>query len=241
MIPPPLNGVCRVLGVDLCADEGETSAAACLLWTGTVWRLEQTPTLNDDQAILKEIENAEVVALDGPRRPPRGFVDFVAKGESPPTDCARSRSCEREHTRRVCPIFYSSPVATLGMQRWMRRSWKLFSASDQKPLEIYPMGGFVSTLNGVQERKPHELPSKSSRAGRKARLSILKQLLGPDVEPFAERQQGGEKAHDRVDAIMAAATAAAYSAQRYVSMGDDTDGRIVVPDLNRVLPAGFSL
>lgn len=177
----------------------------------------------------------DVVALDGPRKPPPGFVRFVARGEAPPTGSARSRLCEREHTRRVCPIFYSSPVATAGVQRWMKRSWGLFQASGQRAIEIYPMGGFVASLNGVTQRKPHGLPGKATRAGREARVRILEQLLGPQVRPFVDRAQGNEKAHDRVDALMAAITAVAYTAGLAAELGDDEEGTIVVPDLTRAL------
>ncbi len=227
-----------VLGVDLSADAGETCAAAILRWhEDSGWRVAgPTQPLDDDQRILAAMKEVELVALDGPRRPPTGFRRFVKRGEAPPEGAARSRACEREHTRRICPIFYSSPVATAGVQRWMMRSWKLFEASEQSAIEIYPMGGFVAALNGVEKRKPHGLANKKTRAGREARLHILEQLIGAQVWAFAERVQGNEKAHDRVDALMAAVTAAAHGAGRSVELGIAEEGTIVVQNLSRALP-----
>ncbi|MEM6732048.1 MAG: DUF429 domain-containing protein [Myxococcota bacterium] len=222
-----------VLGVDLTADEGRTCAAAILRWDSK-WILEAPERPLDSDCAIVELAGAlDVVALDGPRRPPAGFVGFVARGETPPEGAARSRACEREHVRRICPIFYSSPVASAGVQRWMKRSWALFEALEHRPIEIYPMGGFVASLNGVSKRAPHGLPSKGSRAGHAARIAIVEQVLDSDVSKFIGAPQGNEKAHDRADAIMAAITAAAHRLGQTVSLGELNDGMIVVPDLRR--------
>ncbi|MEM6532219.1 MAG: DUF429 domain-containing protein [Myxococcota bacterium] len=223
-----------VIAVDLTGDHAVTCAAAILQFEDG-WELRSPARpLNTDEQIIALANSYDVVALDGPRRPPKGFERFMERGETPPEGVARSRACEREHTRRVCPIFYSSPVATRGVQQWMARSWKLFEEMDHDPIEIYPMGAFVALLNGTEKRKPHHLPPKGSRAGQKRRVEILKSL-GLSVGAFATTPQGTEKAHDRIDAAVGAVVAACYAIGRAVELGDAADGTVVLPGIS--LPA----
>lgn len=231
-LPTPDRPI-RVLAVDLTSRPERTSAAAVLRSGTDGWRLLQpSKPLDGDAAILTAAKQVDLVALDGPRFPPRGFEGFVAKGEAPPGGASRSRSCEREHMRRICPIFFSSPVATAGVQAWMARSWRLFAALDQRPIEIYPMGAFVSMRNGVDIRRPHGLAAKTSRRGQTERLQILRALLGAQTERFADSGQGSEKRHDRLDATMGAVVAACHLMGLTVELGEPTDGTIVVPSLD---------
>lgn len=231
LLPAPPRGV-AVVAVDLTADEGRTSAGACLRYDRGRWHLDPPPTpLNRDAEIIALAGAYDRIALDGPRRPPQNFRRFVARGETPPADTARSRPCEREHLRRVGPIFFSTPVATLGMQRWMTRAWGLFAALDHAPLEIFPSGAFVAVLNGIVQRRPHGLPAKTTAAGRAARIAILTRLLDADVAAFVDHSQGNEKSHDRIDAAMGAVVAACQMLGCAAALGDDADGFLVVPDV----------
>ncbi|MEO1174184.1 MAG: DUF429 domain-containing protein [Myxococcota bacterium] len=232
-LPAPARAV-SVVAVDLTGDRAITCAAAVLRFDSQ-WTLSSLEApLDSDESIVRLLSAFDVVALDGPRRPPAGFERFMERGEIPPDTVARSRPCEREHTRKVCPIFYSSPVATRGMQHWMARSWKLFEAMDHQPIEIYPMGAFVALLNGTEKRRAHGLPPKGSRAGRRRRLEILEHL-GIDAHEFAATAQGTEKAHDRIDAVVGAVTAACYAADAAVELGEPEDGTVVLPGIT--LPA----
>lgn len=231
VLPRP-DGPIRVLAVDLTSDPERTSAAARLVFRSDGWQLLQlSRPLDGDAAILTAAKDVDLVALDGPRFPPRGFEGFVVKGEAPPGGASRSRSCEREHMRRICPIFFSSPVATAGVQAWMARSWRLFAALDQRPIEIYPMGAFVSMRNGVNIRRPHGFALKTSRQGQAERLEILRALLGAQAERFVDSRQGTEKRHDRLDAAMGAVVAACHLMGLTVELGETADGTIVVPSL----------
>lgn len=229
MLPSPSRST-TVVAVDLTADEGATSAHAALEFDGS-WRLLPVGTSLDFDSQILELQGCfDLVALDGPRCPPQGFVRFVAKGETPPTQSARSRPCERLLSQNVCPIFYSSPVATSGVQRWMRRSWMLFEALNQEAIEVYPMGGFVSLLNGTDKRKPHGLAIKSSNEGCEQRIVIL-EALGLSVRSWLGQRQGSEKLHDRVDALMGAVAAACHVANNSVELGDESFGTIVLPGI----------
>lgn len=113
---------------------------------------------------------------------------------------------------------------------WMESGFAVFAglrAEGAEPLEVYPAGAFWLRSN---RRWP---PSKSSAAGRLARVALLRELgvTGP-IEGWS---------HHALDALMAAAVARERAADRAVAAGCGHDGSAIWMPPGGLLPPASGL
>ena len=143
------------------------------------------------------------IAVDGPAGPSAGA--HLADDTVAPK--FRAGRCSEVPAPGVAPVSWVTPIDAGAAAGWMRTSFALWAALRDAALEVvetYPAAAF-HRLNGG--RWP---PSKSTPAGRAARL----QLLEPHLSGCGGRQEAADGTpwgHDDIDAAVAALVAATGS------------------------------
>jgi hypothetical protein len=218
-------------------EEGpKAMAAVALAWDGRGLRLLASGRLRanaDLWAFCREVR-ARVLAVDGPcgtnglrlRRDGRGW-DLRVRGGVRDGEAALAREGFR--------LFWTTHATVArfdGASRWIARSLRLF-ADPGAPrgivrIEAYPHGSFAVLGRALGARRP--LPSKATPAGRAARLSILRRLVGGVAGSTLPD-------HDAVDAAAAALTGALRRLGMARAVGTAAaGGRIWLPDEGRIGP-----
>ena len=161
----------------------------------------------DDPTVVSEAvifcRGAARVAVDGPAAPSAGA--HLSDGTVAPK--FRAGRCSEVPAPGVAAVSWVTPIDAGAAAGWMRTSFAVWAALREAALEVvetYPAAAF-HRLNGG--RWP---PSKSTAAGRAARLQILdRHLSGCDgPEGIAD---GAPWGHDDIDAAVAALVAATGS------------------------------
>lgn len=161
------------------------------------------------------------LGLDGPCCLPVGlylccFQQDGSKCIHEQPDGLKGRACERELAKRGIGCFFT--VKKAFARGWIIRSeqlYKMMSQAGYSVLEVYPYAS-KRILFG------RHIPKKSTKAGRRwlqerlARLSIT----------FPEEQL---YSHHELDAIVAALTVWLHYRGKTEEVGDDIEGRIVLP------------
>lgn len=219
-----------VVGVDIAASRPCVAVAARGGRTLEVlaWAESDEGIAGDRGRLFEWLESHAPVAVgvDAPQRPRR------SRGAA----ATRPRACDAELAHRRISI-YQVPTRAVaadadGLYAWMETGWEYFrelgrrgfeppapgmlpGALGQAPaaLEVYPHASFSALLGGTP-------PSKTSRAGLRARVVTLREA-GVSWDEYFD--------HDSLDALAAALTAWRFVQGRATPVGDDRDGYIWLP------------
>jgi predicted nuclease with RNAse H fold len=188
-----------------------------------------------------------VVAVDASRCLSRGLMahtDFRASLEPPPADgkYLNCRSAEYELMRRNVSVYQTPEEMPDWLRAWLTEGFAWYEAliaadyadHSHDPtagppcvIESYPYANYVALLGGLP-------PSKSTRAGRVARVTALRDA-GVDAD-FALMDV------DQLDATVCAVAAARFAAGKAVDYGDPREGVLTVaaklPDSAARIDAG---
>ncbi|MFP4250606.1 MAG: DUF429 domain-containing protein [Armatimonadota bacterium] len=174
-----------------------------------------------------------VVAVDASRCLSKGLMadaDFRASLEPPPADGKhlKCRSAEYELMRRNVSVYQTSEEMPDWLRAWLSEGFAWYealvaagyadhshdpSAGPPCVIESYPYANFVALLGGLP-------PSKSTRAGRVARVNALCEA-GVEAD-FALMDA------DQLDATVCAVAAARFAAGIAVDYGDPREGVLTV-------------
>ena len=214
----PRPGAC--VGIDLAGLPHRETGIAVL----RAGRLELLTMAGDDDAIMAFVALAGAngtVAVNAPLSLPRGrccLEDHCGCRHDPGT---RSRALERELLRLRVPILADGLIKVLG-QRGLRLAAAIRQAG-WEPLEVYP----YATLRLLG------LPTagKRTQLGRR-RIHHALQALVPGLDhPAASEHQ--------LDAVVCALTAQFWRAGQTRTVGDPTEGLMIIPALPFAAPAAL--
>ncbi|MDZ7374224.1 MAG: DUF429 domain-containing protein [candidate division KSB1 bacterium] len=204
------------VGIDPSSREEVATHCACLREDGCV---DHVVALYEDAAIvrwLRDLGEVLLVGVDGPLRLPGGesperFFSPHSEGDRP------RRSSEVELARRGIGCFFTVPRSFA--RTWVERSLRLGERLRQagfSVIEVYPYGTRKVLWGGQVGRKQR----------REARLAELERLqrLGIRWEPCPI------PSHHVMDAVLCALTAFLAWTRKTISLGNEEDGPIFLPD-----------
>ncbi len=211
-----------------------------LQWDGGFRPAEQPlawHTTNDEFRAEVEGRGAILTCIDGPcgTNGPRLLTDRELWCWDPNAPNG-NRAGELALSKKGVNLFWTTQNTVMkfdGASRWIARSLTLFAESPEyKKIETHPHGAFTflwQLFDGT-----NSLPKKSKKAGRNARLSLLRAFISGLSDEMVPN-------HDALDAACAALVAGLYQLELTTAFGTTSDGgQIWMPDLTKLsylLPA----
>lgn len=180
----------------------------------------------DDADILRLVERRtpRYVALDAPFGLPRGLCCLEESCSCAPESGLPGRACEQELASRYGIACFWTTKRTI-IKSMVYRAIGLRSALEERGAEVLETYPYAIKVRLFGRR----MPRKSTREGvayLRRRLLALLPSLAPWVETLG---------HDLCDAVVAAYAAALHHRGDTVTLGDATEGAMVIP---RGSPAG---
>lgn len=212
-------------GIDPAGTESKKSGCALITETLQVINLTQ---INKDSDILSFFlpyrKKLQYIGLDGICKLPAGLNICCFKQRKKVCSCKpmrteKGRIAERELSRLGIPCFYTTKNSFV--KNWVYRSltlYKKLSEAGFRVLEIYPYGAKKRLFSNLN------LSPKSSIRVRKT----LQRELGRLGIKYPENQKRIYSDHE-LDALLGAYTCYLYSRGLAEEIGEETEGKIILP------------
>ena len=212
------------LGIDLTSTEAKPSAC---LGLDNQLNLTYFGFLNRDSDILKVAISYELksIAIDAPLSLPKGLCCLKEDCPCQPSAGVKGRLCERELARLGIPCYFTTKKSII--KAMVYRGIRLRTELEAMGFEVVKVYPYASKLRLFG--KP--IPSKLKPDG----LTSLKQHvcnLLPNIAPSVD-----EFNHDLCDAAIAAYTAFLHSQGKTEQCGENEEGVIYLPFLDRAILA----
>ena len=204
------------LGLDLTSSAKKATACALLSRDGSLSYLGFQRTDDDILALVDETR-PDVVAIDAPLTLPEGLCCLENDHSCEPASELKGRQCERDIRALGVSLYVTTKKSFIKGMIYRGIGLAIgIRTRGVGVVEIYPYASKVMLLG-----KP--LPKKTRRAGNEFFRSKLAELI-PGVDTHPERIN-----HDLCDAMFGAYTAYLESQGKAWLIGDEREGRILVP------------
>jgi predicted nuclease with RNAse H fold len=208
------------VGIDLSSSPKRASIFAGIDCSGTLTRLSLFKESEEMLSMLEE-RRPEVVGIDAPLSLPSGLHCLEESCPCKPSNGLKGRAGEVELAQMGIGCFFTSKKSIIKPLIYRGVKYrKLLEEKGYKVIEVYPYATKVMLFGD-------QMPSKNKPEALQFLRTNLPSLAR-GVEEYAKNLN-----HDKCDAILTAYTASLFLKRETDSLGDEEEGAIAVPRLQR--------